>query len=230
LYRAVAENIKNQPGLHLILNTANHSPYSVDLQREGFDENTVAKGLPDSQKNDKELIKKLGHHWYADKMMTDFINLMQKKYPDSLFVVVADHADRLNIEANPRMYERYGIPFVVYGKGVTKNIFPEDAAGSHINITATLLEMIAPKGFTYYSLGESLTRGNFLGMNYNFWINSGFIGKTDSNVVEALEKENDDGDKPSYEEFKDEIESLRAVSWWREKYGKVMKKGSEAAD
>ncbi|MCE5284887.1 MAG: sulfatase-like hydrolase/transferase [Pelosinus sp.] len=230
LYRAVAENIKNQPGLHMILNTANHSPYSVDLQREGFDESIVTGGLPDSQKNDKELIKKLGHHWYADKTMTDFINSMQAKYPDSLFVVVADHADRLNIEASPRMYERYGIPFIIYGKGVTKNIFPEDAAGSHINITATLLEMIAPKGFTYYSLGESLTRGSSLGMNYNFWINSGFIGRTDSNVVEALQKENDTGDKPSYEDVKDEIESLRAVSWWREKYGKIMKKGSEAVD
>jgi phosphoglycerol transferase MdoB-like AlkP superfamily enzyme len=231
LYRAVAENIKNQPSLHFILNTANHSPYSVDLQREGFDESIVVGGLPDSQKNDKELIKKLGHHWYADKMMTEFINAMRAKYPDSLFVIVADHADRLNIEANPRMYERYGIPFVVYGKGVTKDIFPENAAGSHVNITATLMEMIAPKGFMYYSLGESLTRGNSVGMNYDFWITDEYIGKTDSNTpVEALDKENDNGDKPSYEDLKDEIESLRAVSWWREKYGNVMNKRSETAD
>lgn len=229
LYRAVAENIQNQPALHFILNTANHSPYSVDLQKEGFDESIVVGGLPDSQKNDKELIKKLGHHWYADKMMTEFINSMREKYPDSLFVVVADHADRLNVEANPRMYERYGIPFIVYGKGVTKDIFPEHTAGSHVNITATLMEMIAPKGFTYYSLGESLTYGNPLGMNYNFWITDGYIGKTDSNAVEALEQKNDNSeDKPSYEDYKDEIEAMRAVSWWREKYGKIMKKSSAA--
>jgi phosphoglycerol transferase MdoB-like AlkP superfamily enzyme len=219
LFNAVLANLQqDQPSFNVILTVSNHAPYTVDLQAEGFDQDSVVAGLPDNLKNDQDLIKKLGHFWYADKVMTQFIAQVRRQYPDSLFMIVGDHADRLNVEKNPDLYRRYGIPLVVYGQGITKNIFPKAAAGSHINITPTLIELVAPKGFEYYSLGGSLTRGNPFGMNYGFWVTHDYIGKADSDFTEAIT-----GDpavtKPSSDKLEQDINGLRSISWWRIKHG-----------
>lgn len=222
LYKAVLGQIKSdKPGFHVILTVSNHSPYTVDLAAEGFDPGIVAAGLPEKLRNDPELIKKLGHFWYADKMLAQFVTEARRQYPDSLFVIVGDHADRVNIETNPPLYERYAIPFVVYGKGITKETLPEQTAGSHINVTPTLLELVAPGGFEYYSLGHSLTRGNDFGMNYGFWISPGYMGKADSDYSEA--HLNKSGlMPPAQHTIQQEIDSARAISWWRIKYGKQL--------
>lgn len=225
LYKAVLENTKDdKPGFHVILTVSNHSPYTVDLAKEGFDPASVAAGLPDKLKHDAELIKKLGHFWYADKMLAQFIDKAHEQYPDSLFVIVGDHADRVNIETSPPMYERYAIPLVMYGKGITKEAVPQAAAGSHINVTPTLLELVAPPGFEYYSLGHSLTKGNAFGMNYGFWITPGYIGKADSEGGEAYLAE-PGLTPPSQDKIRQEVDAARALSWWRIKYGKRLQPG-----
>ncbi|MEG6585289.1 LTA synthase family protein [Dendrosporobacter sp. 1207_IL3150] len=203
---------------NVILTVSNHAPYTVNLAEEGFDQASLIAGLPERHRNNQELIKQLGHFWYADKVMSEFVQRVRTKYPDSLFLIVGDHADRLNIDTNPSMYERYGIPFVVYGNGINKNIFPEKTAGSHINIAPTLIELVAPKGFTYYSVGKSLTKSNNFGVNYGFWITSDYIGKTEDNVPEAIVSDTK-AEEPKWERLTKEIDCLRAVSWWRIKNG-----------
>ncbi|WP_425058707.1 LTA synthase family protein [Sporomusa carbonis] len=222
LYQAVLGRVRDdRPGFHVILTVSNHSPYTVDLKKEGFDEAVVAAGLPEKLRDDKELIKKLGHFWYADKMLAQFVEAARRQYPDSLFVIMGDHADRLNIETNPPLYERYAIPFVVYGKGISKESLPENVAGSHINVTPTLLELIAPQGFEYYSLGHSLTKGNNFGMNYGFWITPGHIGNADNDYTEVHGAPG--LAPPDRDKIRQEIDSMRAISWWRIKYGKSLK-------
>lgn len=220
LFEAVASGVDNSsPTFDVIMNISNHAPYTVDLEKEGFDRDSVINGLPDNLKEDQELIKKLGHFWYADKIMAAFIGEMRQKYPDSLFIIVGDHADRLNIQLNPSLYERYTVPFIVYGKGIQRDIFPKEVAGSHINIAPTLLELLSPPGFEYYSLGESLTRGNTMGFNYGFWITHDSIGKIGIEDTESLV-----GTKiaqPLNEIFiQKDIDAQRAMSWWRVKNGK----------
>lgn len=34
----------------VILNTSNHSPFNIDLEKEGFDVSKVIEGLPDKEK------------------------------------------------------------------------------------------------------------------------------------------------------------------------------------
>jgi phosphoglycerol transferase MdoB-like AlkP superfamily enzyme len=223
LFQAVASGVDDSsPTFDVIMNISNHAPYTVDLENEGFNRESVIGGLPDNLKNDQELIKKLGHFWYADKVMSEFIAKMRQEYPDSLFIIVGDHADRLNIQLNPSLYERYAIPFIVYGKGIHKNVFPEQVAGSHINVTPTLLELLSPQGAVYYSLGESLTRGNKVGFNYGFWVTHDSIGKIGGNGKEGM-----DGIKAAtaFDEtfIQKDIDARRAMSWWRVKYGKNMK-------
>ncbi|WP_110954885.1 LTA synthase family protein [Anaerosinus massiliensis] len=219
LYQAVLANVKkDEPSFNIVLNVSNHSPFSVDLEREGFDREALLQQLPDEVKGNQDLIKQLGHFWYADKMLAKFIKEAKEKYPDSVFIIVGDHADRMNIDKNPTMYERYGIPFIVTGKGISKASLPEKTAGSHIDVMPTLFELIAPKGFAYYSVGTSLTRGNAFGVNYGLWITPDYIGKTD---IEA-EPEAIDGAsavEPNPEEIQAKVEAVRSVSWWRSKYG-----------
>ena len=39
-------------------------------------------------------------------------------------------------------------------KAYKKDLLPEDMAGSQIDIMPTVIDLIAPEGFTYYSVGE----------------------------------------------------------------------------
>lgn len=220
LYDAIFKQIDdNKMTFSVILNTSNHSPFNIDLEKEGFDASKVIEGLPDKEKNNQELIKELGHFWYADKMAGDFINKVKAKYPDSLFIFVGDHADRYNIDKVPTMYERYSVPLIITGKGIQKDFLPEDMAGSQIDIMPTVTDLIAPKGFTYYSVGKSLSE-NKLGQSYAFWITADAIGNTDD-LVEKPQYFNREvlPDRTVLENY---INGVRAISWWLGKYGTII--------
>ena len=222
LYEKVLDGVPaDQPSFNVVLNVSNHSPYTVDVVSKGFDAEKVKAALPPEVREDQDLLRELGHYWYATQETTKFVKTIKEKYPDSLIVIVGDHADRYNIDKTPSMYERYGIPFIVTGRGVHKGILLPDAAGSQIDIVPTLLEMIAPQGFTYEALGSSLTRTNRQGVNYGFWITHDNIGKAD---VVPIEPESIDGsntpvDEPKLQNY---IDAIRSVSWWRAKYGPVL--------
>ncbi|MDF2927811.1 MAG: sulfatase [Anaerospora sp.] len=205
----------NQPSFHIILTTSNHPPYTVNLESENFNKETMRRGLPDKLKDDPEWTSKLGHFWYADKVLVNFIQTMYDRYPDSLYVVTGDHGDRVNLESNPPLYERYAVPLVFYGQGVTKNMLPAKAAGSHIDIAPTLFELIAPAGFSYYSVGESLTKGKTLGLNDQLWITTNYIGRLESNTIESLSWADPDTAPPDEVMIKQELQAKRGISWWR---------------
>lgn len=220
LYDAIFKQIDdNKMTFSVILNTSNHSPFNIDLEKEGFDVSKVIEGLPDKEKNNQELIKELGHFWYADKMASDFINKVKAKYPDSLFIFVGDHADRYNIDKVPTMYERYSVPLIITGKGIQKDLLPEDMAGSQIDIMPTVIDLIAPEGFTYYSVGKSLSE-NKLGQSYAFWITADATGNTDD-LVEKPQYFNREvlPDRTVLENY---INGVRAISWWLGKYGTII--------
>lgn len=220
LYDAIFKQIDdNKMTFSVILNTSNHSPFNIDLEKEGFDVSKVIEGLPDKEKNNQELIKELGHFWYADKMASDFINKVKAKYPDSLFIFVGDHADRYNIDKVPTMYERYSVPLIITGKGIQRDLLPEDMAGSQIDIMPTVIDLIAPEGFTYYSVGKSLSE-NKLGQSYAFWITADVIGNTDD-LVEKPQYFNREvlPDRTVLENY---INGVRAISWWLGKYGTII--------
>ncbi|WP_196591163.1 LTA synthase family protein [Pectinatus frisingensis] len=218
LYNLVLDDTDGRSSFNVILNVSNHSPFEVDLKANGFDSAGVKNALEPQYQNDDELLKELGHFWYADKMMSDFIAVMRQKYPDSLFLIVGDHADRYNIEKTPTMYKRYVIPFIMTGDGVNKKLFSQDDVGSQIDIFPTLMELIAPKGFTYYSVGRSLTLGNKIAANYAFAITDGHIGRTDESEY-MPEKFLPDKPSPDAAAVMKYTDAIRGISWWAAKYG-----------
>lgn len=51
LYDAIFKQIdENKATFSVILNTSNHSPFNIDLQSKGFNEEVVRQALPESEK------------------------------------------------------------------------------------------------------------------------------------------------------------------------------------
>ncbi len=210
LYQFVEKNLNlNVPSFNVILNTSNHSPYTVDLDEEKI---LLAKKF-----DEEDLNKKLAHQLYADRELKKFIDDMKLKSPESLFIIVGDHADRCNIDKQPSDYERFCIPFIVTGNGVHKNILNKKSAGSQIDILPTIIELIAPKNFEYFSIGKSLTE-NQRGVNYALFITRNSIGNANSFPLklEPLTNEIDSEDWTAFENY---INYVRGVSYWIAKFG-----------
>ena len=190
-----------KPTVYVILSVSNHAPYSVDLTKEGFPKEEVRAKLPDKLKHNDELLNRLGHYWYTDKVFGDFVRDIEAQYPkQNLFIITGDHANRTNLEDKPTLFNQYTIPFIVYGDGITKDLLSDKVAGGQINLGATLFELIAPKDFEYYSLGKSLTRGADVGFNDIIWLTPNGIGQIDGSETAHV---------------KQILQADRTISWWR---------------
>ena len=204
LYKFVEENLNlRENNFSVILNTSNHAPYTVDLQAE----NIFVEDI------------KIGHGIYAEKNLCDFVKKMQTLEPESLFVIVGDHADRFNTDKNPSTYERFCVPLIIFGCGVRQDFFAENSAGSQIDILPTIFELIAPKDFEYFSVGKSLTE-NIFGVNYALFITKNFIGNANNFPLQAekiFPEKNIEFNSAGLEDY---INFVRGVSFWRVKHGK----------
>ena len=223
LYEAVLQGVpQEQDTFSVVLNVSNHSPYTIDLEAKGFPEETVRSALPEELQNDAGLLKELGHYWYADKEMAEFITKIKAKYADALIVVVGDHGDRYNLEKMPGLYERYTVPFIITGNGVHKGLLLPDSAGSQIDIGPTLLELIAPKGFKYMSIGSSLSRNNRMGINYGFYITRDFFGESYNDPPKMQAIPSGTGKAVDMQQLQNYMDAVHSISWWRPKYGPVL--------
>ena len=198
----------SEPSFNVLLNVSNHLPYTVNLAAENISVES------------ENLSREFGHYKYADREIFNFIKKIQTAEPESLFVIVGDHADRYHPEKNPSDYERFCVPLIIYGNGVEKNLLAENSAGSQIDIMPTVIELIAPKDFEYYSVGQSLTK-NIFGVNYALFITRSAIGN--ANVFplhpEPIipEKKIGEIDLTSLENY---INAVRGISYRRAKFGK----------
>ncbi len=206
------------PSFNVILTAANHSPYEVDLKTRGFPAEKVRAALPASRRNDETLLRQLGHFWYADRQIQTFVTSMREQYPDSLFVIVGDHANRYHVSKTPDLYEQYCVPCIITGGlGVTRDLLPADAVGSHIDIMPTITELVAPPGFAYISLGESLVT-NKRAVNYLLCAEKNAI----SSAADLQAAQNLDGEPAAIKNaaaMRDYIAAVRGISFYLARYG-----------
>lgn len=208
---------KEIPTVNVIMTVINHPPYNLDATAEGFERSKVKAAIPESMQKDEDILNMLGSYWYMDKVISSFVERMYNKYPDSLFIITGDHADRRNLTPNPSLYEQYTIPFVLYGQGISKDILAHDIAGNHLNIAPTLIELIAPKDYEYYSIFDSFTNGVQGGFSHKVWITDKAIGRLNSNEEEkfpisaGLEVDFDAESQKAYQR----MAMQRTLSWWR---------------
>ena len=156
LFQFIQENIKDdEPTFNLILTTSYHSPYDLPVYREGFPYQNIPKDLESVYDNKNVPLSVFGHLWYADKMLGDFIRNIENEHPGCLFAVTGDHWSKKHISTTPSLYEKTSVPLLLYGNGVIPSSSLQ-IAGSHLDIMPTLIEMSAPQGFSYYSMGVDL--------------------------------------------------------------------------
>ena len=203
------------------MTTTNHPPYNLDLAAEGYDVKAVAEVLKKFPNVDdaNQLAVDLGHYWYMDEVITRFVRDTIARYPESLFVVTGDHAIRCDPSTHPTIFEHQSVPFVLYGAGVTKNILPPDVVGDHISIVPTLLDLIAPQNFAYYSIAPSLFASDGVGFNTDAFLTAKVAGQIDSDVIELLphvasNELNDVNLTDERAHAMQIISAMRTVGWW----------------
>lgn len=137
---------------HMILTTSNHPPYTLDVDSLGFPRDAVRSKLPASISKDEKTVTELGHIWYADKTMGDFVHKAEKKHPDSLFVITGDHSERFTFAVEQDIRAVSTIPCIFYGQGVQKNWFDDKSIGCHMQLAGTLAELLGEPGFKYSAM------------------------------------------------------------------------------
>src|SRR5207253_10943577 len=143
---------------NLIMSTSYHPPYDVDLAKKGFE--------PDRIKSDSlgarlsvEQLRVLGHLWYSDKCVGDFVTQAEKRLEGTVFAITGGHYSRKQyVSARPThtLYESLAVPLVIYGPNTIANVQRTSIAGSHLDIVPTLINLAAPRGFEYHAFGRDL--------------------------------------------------------------------------
>jgi phosphoglycerol transferase MdoB-like AlkP superfamily enzyme len=218
LFQFILDHTADEPTFNLIMTTSYHPPFSVNLESEGWDAaplktNALCGGLSE------HTLRILGHLWYSDKCVANFVAEAARKFGNPCFAVTGDHYSRHCIKAVPSLYESESVPLVLYGKPfLAKKEWPlPPLAGSHLDIAPTLVNLVAPDGFAYHSFGRDLfdaTRPQ-VGFGRAAVITPDHI----ATVGEPAREENLNGQPLPVDEEADNLilrhRQLDGLGWWR---------------
>ena len=193
--------------INVIMTTSNHPPYSVNVAKEGYDADKVRKNLPDSIANTDQQINEMGHIWYADHLMGEFISKEEQADPTSLFVITGDHSERFTFAREEGLKVASTIPIIFYGQGIKKEWLSPDAFGMSIQIIPTLAELVGRTGQTYEAMVPSLfNQGPFV-FNHRLWMDKTGIYVEDEKMPQA---------------YANYMKTMRELTAWRLKHGDVI--------
>ncbi len=159
LFEFAAEQLPyDAPTFNYIRSSSYHGPWEVDLEAEECTVPPFPEAIRTPGMRDETLLRTAyGHLKYTDKVAVAFVRKMSKRFPNSLFVLTGDHYGRNFLTPAPPPYEGASVPLILYGPKVLAGLeFPDNATGGHVDLGPTLLELAAPAGFRYASLGNNL--------------------------------------------------------------------------
>ena len=206
----------DKPTFNLLLSTSNHPPYDLPIYDLGFEYRQIPENLKTEYDGDIP-IKVFGHLWYSDMVLAEFIRRAEQELSCPLFAITGDHWSRKYLNSQPTLYECSSVPLLLYGKKVLNDIpAPEHLAGSHIDIMPTLIELSAPEGFEYFSMGSNLLdpERRQIGFGRNKLITPDFI-ISKKGEMELLPFAEVDAVAPSVDELKILLDAYYGVGWWR---------------
>jgi phosphoglycerol transferase MdoB-like AlkP superfamily enzyme len=222
LFAFILERTGVQPTFDVIMSTSYHPPFSVDLDAAGFDlealrANPLCRGLSAPQ------LRALGHLWYSDKVLGDFVVEAEHRLARPLFAMTGDHYSREeSVNPRPTLFESSAVPFVLYGrKALAKVARPGPLAGSHVDIVPTLVDLVAPAGFAYHAFGRDLLdpTQKQVGYGNDVVIAPDFV----LDVRRPTEVENLEGGPPPAavpaKELVKKYRQLNGLAWWRAESG-----------
>jgi phosphoglycerol transferase MdoB-like AlkP superfamily enzyme len=209
------------PSFDVVLSTSFHPPYDIDLEAEGFPLRQVPPDVL-ARCGEPPDLRMLGHFWYADRALRQFVDRAEVMLTRPLFAVTGDHAGRRTIAAHPSDEERALVPFVLYGPEVLAGITrPPASAGGHTDIVPTLIELAAPAGFVYHALGCNLLepRDDPWGVGAGRVVGSTFVADLDRHSVHPATGLAPATPVPDLGRLRRASDDARAVAWWAIKRG-----------
>ena len=210
MFKAISTYMDKHRGekiINVIMTTSNHPPYSVNVTKEGYDADKVRKNLPDSIANTDKQINEMGHIWYADHVMGEFISKEEQSDPTSLFVITGDHSERVTFAREQSANVFSTIPIIFYGQDIKKEWLSQDAFGMSIQIIPTLAELVGRTGQTYEAMVPSLfNQGPFV-FNHRLWMDKTGIYVEDEKMPQDYAKY---------------MKTMRELTAWRLKHGDVI--------
>lgn len=184
----------DQPVFHFLYTTSNHGPYKMPMEKLGFNIDQVMPEAPSTIKTDAMVRRQMGGVWYTDQALNHFIDEMRAAYPDSLVVVTGDHSIGIVpfshgvIERRePSMRDMLLTSFAMHHPELTPEMLAGNTIGGHMNILPTLMELIAPKGFEYYSLFPSLTEKLDHVVTPYCWMTEELLGDYRNQTAQSLQ-------------------------------------------
>jgi phosphoglycerol transferase MdoB-like AlkP superfamily enzyme len=216
LFDMILQNVNpDEYTFNLVLTSSYHPPYAIDTEKKGFMYKTEAD-FPEEVKQyytGGMNMLEMGHLWYGDLALGQFMDRAESKYETALFGFTGDHYGRRFINHSPNLAERSEVPFILYGKGIPR--MKSTTPGGHADIAPTLIELIAPAGFKYYSFGSSmLDSTKTCGIGFEKVIDRDFLyhqpkdAKVDEiSLVDFKEK------KEEHFKFEKEYKELMRLSW-----------------
>jgi phosphoglycerol transferase MdoB-like AlkP superfamily enzyme len=214
----------DKPSFSIVLSTTNHPPYDMEVYKEGFPLKKIPGALAGELKKSKSedgILNEMGHFWYADKVVSNFIKSTEEFLPKPLFAITGDHFGRKHMSAKKPLYDTVSVPLILYGKEVLAGIKqPKNEGGSQMDIVPTLLELTAPRGFVYHRMGRDLLTPSEqpIGNAYKRIIGANFVYDLNSKNIEPIPG------RPLIAPYnKDELNKIynsqSAVAWWRIRKG-----------
>ena len=219
----IEASTEDGPVFHFLYTTSNHGPYNMPYEKYGFDLSRVMKDAPEVAARiarDKKVSRRMASIWYADQALIRFAERMKKEFPDSLIIITGDHSfGALPYEYDvakrrePTIREAVLTSFAMYHRELTPDMLPSHIGG-HMNILPTLLELIAPQGFSYLSPFAPLTQPLSHVVTPYCWETEDTIGDFRSGEAQPLKVT--DGPLPTEHlvRFREERDALCELTGW----------------
>ncbi len=219
LFRFVLDHTGSEPTFNVIMSTSYHPPYSIDVEKKGFDPNIV-KANSNGANLSQHQLRVLGHLWYSDKCVSEFVSAGEQKLERPLFAITGDHYSRKQyVSARPThtLFESLAVPLIICGHQALEKVQrPTALSGSHLDVLPTLINLAAPPGFVYHAFGHDLFDQSQpeIGFGCNAVISPNFILKiSDPAHVEDLHGE------PAHDvdgrALALRYRQLHGLGWWR---------------
>lgn len=224
LFTFVEKTVQGSPkSFNLILSTSFHPPYDINVGKKGFVTPEIPAAIA-AKCGQPPVMKMLGHFWYADHFLGEFVHRTEAKLPHPLYLVTGDHSGRRAITQRPTIAERALVPCVLYGPDVLPTSTPATGmTGSHMDIGPTLVELAAPRGTVYHALGGNMLakRNTPLGTGRGYVVGPDFLWCVLSmdHPPSPLPDVPENAAPPKMMDLRAYHDAMHGIAWWRISHG-----------
>lgn len=138
-------------------------PFVIGVNGATTHDDKLPEGIqPQNFAKDDALNRRLNALHFSDAALKGFMAAVEKRFPDTLFVLLADHSNRVVVSR----FERFLIPFAIYGKGVQARYV--DTYASQRDVAPTVVDILLGdyQKWLPNATGKSLLSSQHLAADY----------------------------------------------------------------